>query len=150
FQVKLTNEEVGRTVIFYVLSEENPDNYKVKYSSGVIPAESNGVNTFSPNFGTVSILENDVIGVYVNSVDTSNSIRLRDSGGSAISNSIHVSSDLSLNQTTSGVAESSTRRYCISAIIVPKDLLVSRSWGNKPNGFVKLDEEGYVPNRINR
>ncbi len=150
FRVKLTNSEVGRTVIFYVLREETSGNFTVKYSSGPVSAESDGINIFTPEYATVPILENDVVGIYANPINTANSLRFLDSGGPSVSQTIFVNTSLSLDQIITGTPDQNKRRYSFGATIIPKSIIVSQEWGNKPNGFVKLNEEGYVPNSINR
>jgi len=150
FSVKLTNAEVGRTVRFYILRQTTGLNYTIIYDSGNIVAELSNLNTYSPITGAVSVQANDIIGVKVNYISSANSIRFRDSGGAAIATTVRFSGVASVGNTYLFTAEENKRKFFVDATVIGTDLVVSKFWGNKPNGYVGLNSDGYIYNSIGK
>jgi len=144
FNVKLNNTELGRTVKFYVLRQTTGNNYTVIYDSGNVAAELNGINSFTPDFATIKVLTNDIIGVKVNFISSANSIRFYDSGGPDVATTVYYNGIIALGNTYLFSSESNKRQFCIDAEAIGIDLVVSKYWGDKPFGYPVLDENGVV------
>jgi lysophospholipase L1-like esterase len=84
FQVEFDAAEVGRKVIFYILRRTpNTNSFTRVYFSDELPAESTGVNTFSPAAATPAAIQTgDYVAAFINTATpATGGIKLYTSGG---------------------------------------------------------------------
>jgi lysophospholipase L1-like esterase len=139
FRVELVNPEVGRKVEFYIIGAGGD----VKYTSGLINAESPGVSYYTPNEAT-TIAVGDAIGVFVGSLNASNGILYGETGGPPVAIGGDYVGRLDQGLSYAFNAQPPQRQFRVGADIEPNVLLVGKMWGNKPRGYAKVDSDGHL------
>ncbi|MEZ2337695.1 SGNH/GDSL hydrolase family protein [Mucilaginibacter sp. RCC_168] len=145
FRVKLTNAEIGRKVKFYLLREVTTNNFLVVYDSGQITAEAAGINTYNPPLGSVKALANDVVCCLVQFVSSANGMAWF-SGSGNLATTVYFSTALVQGSTYAITGnQSNAAKFAVDMTIYTGDLLVSRHWSNKPNGYLMLEGDPQIP-----
>lgn len=145
FFCKFSDSQIGRIIRFYLVSKSGSI-YTAKYDSGDIVAESAGINYFTPPFGTVKYEVGDYIAVYANMGEQLSELL----GANGSEESAFLSGIPVVGQPFPGTVNvNSTIRFAVGADITPPNAIAGSSWGGKPNGFAKLDENSRLyPNQM--
>lgn len=144
FRTKLQNAEVGRKVRFYVFRFNSPTEIRCIWASALLPAESAGL--FELTGQSVSVQIGDMAGVFVDFVAGANGMRLRNSGGPAISANFQLVGAAAANTNYAYTMAAAAFRYNVGMDVYKNAAyLMPYGWGNKPNGPLILGSDGAIP-----